>query len=41
MSEEMKPSRDIARLIQIMAALRDPASGCPWDLKQSFATIAP
>ena len=37
----MKPSRDIARLIEIMAALRAPGSGCPWDLEQSFATIAP
>ncbi len=37
----MKPSRDLARLIEIMAALRTPGSGCPWDLAQSFATIAP
>jgi ATP diphosphatase len=37
----VKPSRDIARLIEIMAALRAPGSGCPWDLEQSFATIAP
>jgi ATP diphosphatase len=37
----VKPSRDIARLIEIMAALRTPGSGCPWDLEQSFATIAP
>ncbi|HUJ37390.1 MAG TPA: nucleoside triphosphate pyrophosphohydrolase [Hyphomicrobium sp.] len=37
----MTPSKDISRLIEIMAALRDPTSGCPWDLKQSFATIAP
>lgn len=37
----MKPSRDISRLIEIMAALRTPGSGCPWDLQQSFATIAP
>ncbi|HZQ11476.1 MAG TPA: nucleoside triphosphate pyrophosphohydrolase [Pseudolabrys sp.] len=37
----MKPSRDIARLIEIMAALRTPGSGCPWDLEQSFASIAP
>ncbi len=37
----MKPSRDIARLLEIMAALRTPGSGCPWDLKQNFATIAP
>jgi ATP diphosphatase len=37
----MNPSRDIAALIDIMAALRTPGSGCPWDLEQSFATIAP
>jgi nucleoside triphosphate diphosphatase len=37
----VKPSRDIARLVEIMAALRTPGSGCPWDLEQSFATIAP
>ncbi len=37
----MTPSRDIGRLIEIMAALRTPHSGCPWDLAQSFATIAP
>src|SRR6202035_3830419 len=37
----MTPSRDISRLLDIMAALRTPGSGCPWDLEQSFATIAP
>ena len=37
----MTPSRDIRRLIEIMAALRTPGSGCPWDLEQTFATIAP
>ncbi|MFG1179495.1 nucleoside triphosphate pyrophosphohydrolase [Xanthobacter versatilis] len=37
----MDPSRNIARLIEIMAALRTPGTGCPWDLEQSFATIAP
>ena len=37
----MQPSRDIHRLIEIMAALRDPETGCPWDLEQTFATIAP
>jgi len=37
----MKPSRDIARLIEIMAALRTPNTGCPWDLDQDFASIAP
>lgn len=37
--ESPKPSRDIARLIELMAALRTPGSGCPWDLQQSFETI--
>ncbi|HEV2630490.1 MAG TPA: nucleoside triphosphate pyrophosphohydrolase [Pseudolabrys sp.] len=37
----MKPSRDISRLIEIMAALRTPGSGCPWDLEQTFDSIAP
>jgi len=35
------PSPDIARLIEIMAALRTPGTGCPWDLAQDFTTIAP
>jgi ATP diphosphatase len=37
----MTPSRDISRLLEIMAALRTPDGGCPWDLEQNFATIAP
>ncbi|MEP1930409.1 MAG: nucleoside triphosphate pyrophosphohydrolase [Roseibium sp.] len=37
----MKPSRDVSRLIEIMAALRTPVTGCPWDLEQTFETIAP
>ena len=37
----MKPARDVARLIEIMAALRTPGTGCPWDLEQDFGTIAP
>lgn len=37
----MIPSKDIARLIEIMAALRDPQTGCPWDVEQDFSTIAP
>ena len=37
----MTPSRDIARLIEIMAVLRTPGTGCPWDLQQTFETIAP
>ncbi|MDD7908723.1 MULTISPECIES: nucleoside triphosphate pyrophosphohydrolase [Pseudovibrio] len=37
----MTPSRDISRLIEIMRALRTPETGCPWDLEQTFETIAP
>jgi len=37
----MSPPRDISGLLEIMAVLRTPGSGCPWDLEQSFATIAP
>ena len=33
--------RPIDRLLAIMARLRDPVDGCPWDLEQTFATIAP
>jgi ATP diphosphatase len=35
------PSREIDMLLAIMAALRTPGSGCPWDLEQDFASIAP
>jgi ATP diphosphatase len=35
------PAAELTRLLAIMAALRDPATGCPWDRAQSFATIAP
>ena len=31
----------IARLLEIMARLRDPEGGCPWDIRQNFETIAP
>src|SRR5579864_7258462 len=37
----MTNSKDISRLLDIMAALRTPGTGCPWDLEQNFATIAP
>ena len=37
----MTPSKDISRLIEIMAALRAPGTGCPWDVEQDFSTIAP
>lgn len=34
-------ARQMDRLLAIMAALRDPDTGCPWDIEQTFATIAP
>jgi nucleoside triphosphate diphosphatase len=34
-------SRSLDRLLDIMARLRDPAHGCPWDREQNFSTIAP
>lgn len=37
----MTPSKDISRLIEIMAALRDPETGCPWDIVQDFSSIKP
>lgn len=41
MSAPPQPGREIAALLALMAALRTPKTGCPWDLKQSFKTIAP
>lgn len=35
------PETAIARLVEIMARLRDRETGCPWDIAQDFATIAP
>ena len=35
----MQPSKDISRLIEIMTALRDPDTGCKWDIEQDFASI--
>jgi ATP diphosphatase len=35
------PSRGIAALLDIMRRLRDPKGGCPWDVEQTFETIAP
>jgi nucleoside triphosphate diphosphatase len=32
---------EIEKLIEVMAALRTPVTGCPWDLEQTFSTIAP
>ena len=37
----MSELTDIQTLLQIMARLRDPNGGCPWDLEQDFASIAP
>ncbi len=34
-------SENFDRLVAIMARLRDPQGGCPWDVDQTFATIAP
>ena len=43
MSDEAdsKAQRSLARLLGIMRRLRDPSGGCPWDLAQDFASIAP
>lgn len=35
------PDAGLERLLEIMRRLRDPAAGCPWDIAQTFATIAP
>jgi nucleoside triphosphate diphosphatase len=37
----MTTAPDLPRLLEVMARLRDPARGCPWDREQSFRTIAP
>jgi ATP diphosphatase len=37
----MTQTRDIAALLDIMRRLRDPNGGCPWDIEQDFASIAP
>jgi len=41
MPDDRSAPRPIDRLLAIMARLRAPEGGCPWDLEQSFATIAP
>ncbi|WP_128516672.1 nucleoside triphosphate pyrophosphohydrolase [Tabrizicola thermarum] len=41
MTTDTLPPTGIDRLLAIMAALRDPDTGCPWDIQQTFATIAP
>ena len=35
------PGQALEKLLALMAHLRDPQHGCPWDLEQTFATIAP
>jgi nucleoside triphosphate diphosphatase len=39
--DKQDDNRHIEKLLEIMATLRDPAGGCPWDREQTFATIAP
>lgn len=41
MSASQAPAPDITPLADVMARLRDPDTGCPWDVEQDFATIAP
>ncbi len=42
MTGETNPTaREVARLLDIMRRLRDPETGCPWDIEQTFETIAP
>jgi ATP diphosphatase len=41
MTSDSLPPSGIDRLLAIMAALRDRETGCPWDIEQTFATIAP
>lgn len=41
MSNENDAATELQRLLDIMSRLRDPESGCPWDLEQDFASIAP
>ncbi|MEP3672097.1 MAG: MazG nucleotide pyrophosphohydrolase domain-containing protein, partial [Hyphomicrobiales bacterium] len=38
---DLEPSGDIARLLEIMGRLRDPETGCPQDIIQTFKTIVP
>ena len=40
-SPEKRDRREMDTLLAVMARLRDPETGCPWDAKQTFATIAP
>lgn len=38
---DLEPSKDITRLLEIMTRLRDPKTGCSWDVKQTFQSIIP
>lgn len=40
-SKDAATTRGIDHLIEVMRRLRDPQTGCPWDIKQNFATVAP
>ena len=40
-TDRAEAQRQLARVLDIMAALRDPKTGCPWDIEQDFASIAP
>ena len=37
----LSSSGEISRLLEIMKRLRDPKDGCPWDIEQTYETIAP
>ena len=39
--DQSRREHDIERLLSIMARLRAPEGGCPWDVEQTFETIAP
>src|SRR3990167_7096862 len=41
MPKKIRMSSNMTRLVEIMALLRDPKKGCPWDVEQTFASIAP
>jgi len=41
MADDRERKHTLTDLLAVMARLRDPESGCPWDVKQNFATIAP
>ena len=41
MADALRKKHTLDDLLRVMARLRDPETGCPWDVEQSFATIAP